>query len=143
VKPVNTVIASCGGYPKDINFIQAHKTIHNSAAFVRDGGLLVVFAECPDGIGSQTFLPWFGTGYAAAFARLAERYEGNGGTALAMQTKTARIRICLVTALDRTTCQRIGCDKGDLAMVARLLEEPSGTSAWIANGSLLVNRFNS
>lgn len=143
VKPVDTVIASCGGYPKDINFIQAHKTIHNSAAFVRDGGLLVVFAECRDGVGSQTFLPWFGTGYAAAFARLAERYEGNGGTALAMQTKTARIRVCLVTALDRTTCQRIGCDKGDLAMVARLLEEPSGTISWIANGSLLVNRFDS
>ena len=33
------VVASAGGYPKDINYIQAHKSIHNAASFVKDGGM--------------------------------------------------------------------------------------------------------
>ena len=38
------VLASCGGFPKDINLIQSHKAIHNAAAFVRDGGRLVMLS---------------------------------------------------------------------------------------------------
>jgi len=70
----DTVIASCGGSPKDINFVQAHKAIHNSARFVRDQGRLIVFAECRDGIGSQTFLPWYSVGgFDQAFAMLSKK----------------------------------------------------------------------
>ena len=80
----NLVVASCGGFPKDINFIQSHKAIHHAADFVRDGGRLIVLAQCGDGIGSQTFLPWFEIGsWDKAFDRLAADYVGNGGTALA------------------------------------------------------------
>ena len=87
------VIASCGGYPKDINFIQSHKAIDNAAKFVRNGGSLIVLAECPDGVGSKTFLPWFEMGdWEKAFNRLAANYEGNGGTALSMMSKLQRIQ---------------------------------------------------
>jgi len=56
------VVASSGGYPKDINFIQAHKSIHNAASFVKDGGTLIILAECIDGVGTNTFLPLFREG---------------------------------------------------------------------------------
>ncbi len=56
------VIASAGGYPKDINFIQAHKSIHNAASFVKNGGKLVIFAECRDGIGKPGFMDLFQMG---------------------------------------------------------------------------------
>lgn len=39
-KQYDLVIASSGGYPKDINFIQGHKSVHHAAAFVKDGGNL-------------------------------------------------------------------------------------------------------
>ncbi len=137
----DTIVASCGGFPKDLNFIQAHKAIHNSAAFVRDGGLLVVFAQCRDGIGSQTFLPWFrDKDFADAFNRLAEHYEGNGGTALAMQAKTRRIRIALVSELDSDTCALIGVEKWTPDTVWKNLARHTGTVGWIANASLLVYR---
>ncbi|MGD2029979.1 MAG: nickel-dependent lactate racemase, partial [Desulfobacterales bacterium] len=91
------VIASCGGNPKDINFIQSHKAIDNAAKFVRDGGRLIVLAECSDGVGSKTFLPWFTIGdWERAFNKLSENYEGNGGTALSMMSKLKRIQIFLV-----------------------------------------------
>lgn len=135
------VIASCGGYPKDINFIQSHKGIHNAAMFVRDGGLLLVYAECCDGVGSTTFLPWLQKGsFNAAFRELANHYEGNGGTALAVMTKLQRIRIGLITRLDDETCKVIGVEKWRHGEVIDCLYhlEKQVNIGYIANASLLV-----
>jgi lactate racemase len=135
------VVASCGGYPKDINFIQAHKAVHNAAAFVKDEGALVVFAQCCDGIGSTTFLPWFDMGgWNAAFAQLSQAYQGNGGTALAMMAKTRRINIYLVTDLPPEACRTIGVTRIDRHSAARRVRQHSGSIAAIPNASLLIRR---
>ena len=123
------MIASCGGFPKDINLIQSHKAVHNGAMFVRDGGLLLVYCECRDGIGSKTFLPWFNyNSFAEAFEELANKYEGNGGTALAMMTKLQRIRIGLITQLDHETCKLIGVEKWSHEQVEEHLSISSNDS---------------
>jgi lactate racemase len=133
------VVASCGGFPKDINFIQSHKAIHHAADFVRNDGTLIVLAECRDGIGSQTFLPWFGPGgWDAAFDALAHQYVGNGGTALAMMAKCRRIRIRLVTGLDAATVDRIGCDVISAAGVQGVMDRQNGSLAVVPNASLTV-----
>ncbi len=49
------VIATCGGYPKDINFYQAQKTLSNAHRAVRPGGTIILMAACPEGHGSQKF----------------------------------------------------------------------------------------
>jgi nickel-dependent lactate racemase len=138
------VVASCGGYPKDINFIQSHKAIHNAAMFVRDGGLLLVYGECRDGVGSRTFLPWFEIGsFAAAFRQLSRHYRGNGGTALAMMSKVQRIRIGMVTSLDEETCRLIGIERWSHNRVGDYLNrqpEEQGI-AFIPNASLTVKKF--
>ena len=140
-KPYDLVVASCGGSPKDINFIQSHKALHNAAAFVRDGGRLILLAQCRDGIGSQTFLPWFQLGgWDAAFDRLAENYVGNGGTALAMMAKLQRIRISLVTALDPDQAAMIGLEVWSPARVQEYLGRHTGSLAVIANASLVVKK---
>ena len=51
----STVIASAGGYPKDINFYQAQKAMTNAAMVVRDNGVLILAAECIEGAGSKGF----------------------------------------------------------------------------------------
>ena len=138
-EPFDLVAASCGGYPKDINFIQSHKAIHNAAGFVRDKGILIVFARCRDGIGSDTFLPWFEMGgYRAAFNRLAQNYAGNGGTALAMMEKTKRIRIHLVTDLPEKVCLKMGVARISVKQAGKLLQACSGKVGIIPNASLLV-----
>jgi nickel-dependent lactate racemase len=140
-EPFELVISSCGGFPKDINFIQSHKGIHNSAMFVKDGGLLIIYSECSDGIGSQTFLPWFRLGgYEKTFQALCGNYQGNGGTALAMMTKLKRIRIGMVTNLDARTCNLIGVEKWQHKEVQDILNTTGTTPAWISNGSLLVKK---
>ena len=136
------VVASCGGYPKDINFIQAHKAVHHAAAFVKDGGALIVFARCCNGIGSTTFLPWFDMGgWNAAFAYLSQAYQGNGGTALAMMEKTRRINIFLVTDLSPDVCRAIGITRIDPASAALMVRQHTGSIAAIPNASLLVRRW--
>jgi nickel-dependent lactate racemase len=140
-QPYDLVVASCGGFPKDINFIQSHKAIHHAAAFVRDGGRLILLAQCRDGIGSQTFLPWFQLGgWDKAFDRLAENYVGNGGTALAMMAKLQRIRISLVTALDSHQADIIGFDIWSPERVQACLHRHTGSLAVIPNASLVVKR---
>jgi nickel-dependent lactate racemase len=135
------VVASCGGFPKDVNFIQSHKAVHHASAFVRDGGRLVVLAQCPDGIGSDTFLPWFDFGdWDTAFDRLSDRYVGNGGTALAMMAKTRRITIELVTDMDCAVTSRIGVGTLSEAQLQKVLDRHQGPMAVIPNASMLVQR---
>lgn len=48
-------IVSPGGYPKDINLYQSQKALAHTIPLVRRGGDLVLFAECPDGLGDENF----------------------------------------------------------------------------------------
>lgn len=140
-KRYGLVLASAGGWPKDINLIQAHKAMDNGAAFVRDQGQLILLAECADGVGSETFLPYFAMGgWEEAFARLCRDYRGNGGTALAMMAKTARIRIRLLTRLTPDLCRRVGIEPIDPTEAQRLLLGAGADAAVLANASLLIAR---
>ena len=57
-EPYDVVIASAGGHPKDINLYQAYKGQYNAMRAVRDGGILLLIAACPNGIGHPVFSEW-------------------------------------------------------------------------------------
>jgi nickel-dependent lactate racemase len=46
------IIASAGGYPKDINFYQSTKVIYNAMRAIKDDGVLIVLASCNEGFGN-------------------------------------------------------------------------------------------
>ncbi len=50
------VIASAGGYPKDINLYQAQKAMTHASFFCKENGIILLFAECREGIGSGGYL---------------------------------------------------------------------------------------
>ena len=52
-KLADVVIVSCGGYPKDINVYQMQKTMDNAHCAVREGGVVILLAECEEGSGSK------------------------------------------------------------------------------------------
>jgi len=54
-KEYDVVIASPGGYPKDIDLYQAQKALAHAIPLVRQGGDVVLLAECGDGHGSELF----------------------------------------------------------------------------------------
>jgi lactate racemase len=47
------VIASCGGYPKDIDLYQASKALSNAVEAVKEGGTIILAAECIEGLGHE------------------------------------------------------------------------------------------
>jgi nickel-dependent lactate racemase len=102
-------VLSAGGYPLDIDFIQSHKSIDHTIESVRDGGVMIVLAECSSGAGSETFLPWFDLeDRRAVSARLLEQYELNGHTALSLMKKLERVRMVFVSSLKKETVERMG-----------------------------------
>jgi nickel-dependent lactate racemase len=52
------VIVSAGGHPHDINLYQAYKGLYNAAKAVKDGGMILWIAACPDSIGHSVFSEW-------------------------------------------------------------------------------------
>ena len=47
------VIASAGGYPKDLNFYQTIKTLSNALEVMADGGTLILVTKSEEGFGSE------------------------------------------------------------------------------------------
>ena len=102
------VIASCGGFPYDINLIQAHKALEMASYACNEGGTIVLLAECSDGLGRPDFLKWFDSADSRALAeRLRKEYEVNGQTAWALLTKAERYRICLLSELPDEQVRRM------------------------------------
>ncbi|UCE43919.1 MAG: nickel-dependent lactate racemase [Candidatus Bathyarchaeota archaeon] len=52
------VVTSPGGYPLDIDLYQAYKAVDSALEAVKQGGVIVLVAECPEGHGSEVFYEW-------------------------------------------------------------------------------------
>ena len=96
----DVVIVSCGGFPHDLNMIQAHKALDAASRVCNDGGTIVLTAECRDGLGRKNFLNWFEAENSTALAeKLCESYQVNGQTAWNTLRIAERFRVKIITSL--------------------------------------------
>ncbi len=103
------VVASAGGFPSDVNLIQSHKSIHHAFQAVKKNGVIIVFAECSEGVGSNSFMPFFEEKDSLAIGhRLLKDYRINGHTALTLKTKTENAHIIFVTQMEAELVQKTG-----------------------------------
>jgi lactate racemase len=103
------VVVSCGGFPKDINLIQAHKSMEYASRALKPGGVMVLLAECRDGYGNATFFNWFAYASCGELeSALRKRYEINGQTAWSVKEKAERFRIVLVSQLPPAAVATMG-----------------------------------
>ncbi len=99
-RTADLVIASCGGYPKDINFIQSHKTIDYAMNALRPGGVMIALAACREGIGNPDFLKWIEYANPEDMVpALLKDFQVNGQTAYATLLKAQKAHILLVSEL--------------------------------------------
>ena len=49
------IVIASSGYPLDINFYQSIKAAMTAETVVKDGGVIILLAECPNGYGPQAF----------------------------------------------------------------------------------------
>jgi len=105
----DVVIASCGGYPADINFIQSQKSLDFAYRGVKPGGVLVLLAECRDGIGNADFLKWFDHRSVGEMdMALRKNFVINGQTAMATREKTEAVKVFLLSSLPDEAVIRMG-----------------------------------
>ena len=52
------VIVSPGGHPHDIDLYQAYKGIHTALEAIKEGGVVLALADCPEGHGHKVFFEW-------------------------------------------------------------------------------------
>jgi nickel-dependent lactate racemase len=142
-EPADLAVVSCGGQPKDINFIQAHKALDYGVGALREGGTLILLAACPDGFGNATFFDWFRHRHPVAFeAALRERYEINGQTAYSTMMKAKRYRVILVSELGEAETRQMGMEKAaDLDAALRIANEklpPNPRTVVIPDGGTVL-----
>jgi len=70
---------------------------------------MIVLAECCEGIGSSTFLPYLNVRSSEEIAQnLLKDYKINGHTALALKTKTEKANIVFVSELETEIVEKTG-----------------------------------
>lgn len=112
------VVASCGGFPHDLNIIQAHKTLDTASRACVEGGTIILLAECTDGLGRKDFLDWFEAESSERLAeRLCENYQVNGQTAWNLLRIAEKFDVKIITSLSENETRPMRLQK------ARSLDE--------------------
>jgi nickel-dependent lactate racemase len=117
VAPADVVLASCGGWPKDINVYQAQKSLENGALACRPGGVVILAAECREGIGSDTYWKWAQKYRSVNEIEQALRsnFDLGGHKAFAMARLTAEHRVVLLSSLPAETVHTLGFEAASTA----------------------------
>lgn len=121
------VVASCGGYPFDINMIQAHKALEAASKACSDGGTIILLAECPDGLGRADFLKWFEAENSAELAKmLCTGYEVNGQTAWSLLRIAERFSVHLLSSLNEKDSRKMRMRKRKIASLTEATPDGRG-----------------
>jgi lactate racemase len=103
------IVASAGGYPKDINLYQSVKTMDNCLYGGKENSVIILLAECREGLGAEEFLEWFQYGTLQEMeAGLKRNFTVPGYAAY----KTAYIgkarKLILVSSLTKDVVEKLG-----------------------------------
>jgi nickel-dependent lactate racemase len=104
------VIASPGGYPKDINLYQSQKALAHAALVTREGGTIILVAACPEGTGSRSYEQWMAgmTSYGDVFQRFQrEGFRVGPHKAFQIARDAARVRVLLVSRMPSDFVKRL------------------------------------
>ncbi len=143
VKAADLVVASCGGAPYDCSFIQTIKTIFNCHHAARDGGVMLVLAECPEGI-KKGFHEW---AKIASLEQLATEVRRNynlaGHNSILLRQVLQRIRVILVSSLPKEEVEHLGLIAAATAedgwrMARNLCDTDMPTTLVIPSGNVTV-----
>lgn len=96
------VIATPGGYPKDINLYQAQKALDNAKHAVREGGIVILAAACTEGLGEEVFERWMLSAASTdgLIQDIQARFELGGHKAAAIALVAKKADIFLVSDMD-------------------------------------------
>jgi len=100
-KKTEVVIASAGGYPKDINVYQAQKALENAYQAIKPGGTIILLAECSEGYGEPTFEKWVEEANTPddIIKHLKNKFVLGGHKAYAIARTVKEVEVILISSL--------------------------------------------
>ncbi|KAA0257665.1 nickel-dependent lactate racemase [Deferribacter autotrophicus] len=124
-KKYDLIFVSCGGFPKDINMVQAQKSLDRVVSIAEEGADILFFAECQDGYGNDYFEQFFDINDSnEMFQKLVDDYQINRQTAYSLKVKTEKYNVYFYSNFDETDCKRMGFKKlEDLSKIDELVEK--------------------
>lgn len=101
-EPVDAVLVSAGGYPRDVDLYQAQKAVSAAVKITKPGGDIVLVAEAPEGAGSDLFVQWMKEAATPAevIARLRRKFVMGGHKAYQFARALERAGIHVFSSLD-------------------------------------------
>ena len=103
------VIASTGGFPLDINFVQVHKAIHNATYVLKECGVMIALGACGEGFASDIMPKYLAMKNVELIEKnLLKKFEIQGQTARAMLKKSRNYRIIFVTKMSPEKVRAMG-----------------------------------
>ena len=138
----DAVIASCGGFPKDMSLYQGTKTIDNVEGALKPGGTLVLFLEARDGGGPAEYFDWLGPLTDGTFEeKLRAHFTVPGYIFLLNCEQARRYRILMLTRAPADALARMGIEAfTDPEAMLRAADLPGKRLYVIPNGATVVPR---
>ncbi len=99
VEPADIIIVSPGGWPKDIDIYQSHKALEHAKNAVKEGGSIILVAECKEGYGNRVFEKWLDFDRDEAIKRFRAGFVMGGHKAALIASLTKRADLYLVSSL--------------------------------------------
>ncbi len=114
-KKADIIITSAGGYPKDINLYQAQKALESVKDIVKDGGTIILTAECPEGFGEDRFAEWMqGTrDFDRLYEKIRQDFVLGGHKAVAVSKLLTRVNVMLYSKFGSSETYKMGFEKID------------------------------
>ncbi|MGE5379484.1 MAG: nickel-dependent lactate racemase [Methylocystaceae bacterium] len=133
-RPASIVLASCGGFPKDINLYQAQKALDGASLAVKPGGCIILLAECREGLGEETFRRWIleAASPQSIEQRIRTQFELGGHKAYAISRLTSKAKIILVSSLEPQLVRKCYMEPADsLDQALQIARQDQGADARI------------
>jgi nickel-dependent lactate racemase len=143
-RPADVVVVSAGGLPRDINLYQAQKALENARYVVRPGGVIVLVAECREGMGHRVFAEWMRDpgGPDAILDRICREFVLGGHKAAAVAMALKQAAIYLVSRLPADDARAMGfrpfTDLNEAFRAALAAAGPNATVAVLPDGGAVL-----
>lgn len=123
----DVVIASGGGFPKDIDLRQSKKGYYHAVRAVKPGGTIIAVVACEEGISREgdPFAEWLDKYRTLDEVREAmlKQFDIGGLNAYRTREVQAQARLVLVTELDTTQLNDLGVEAYGIDQLQRVVDE--------------------
>jgi len=99
VEPADIIIVSPGGWPKDIDIFQSHKALEHAKNAMKEGGSIILVAECREGYGNRVYEEWLRYGRDEVIEKFREGFVMGGHKAALIAALSKKVDLYLVSSL--------------------------------------------